>query len=381
MSIKIIYAVNGRFPSERAYMVQIVQMCCALVRKDVDLTLVVNSHQSTIREEPQKYYGTSLPFPILKQWVPRFSINNKYTYFLQRIIFSAQLIFLLKKQPDHLLYCRDEWIVFLISFFLPKYKIIWESHEAKFNFAAKKIIKKGVKCVCISEGIYNEYFRRGVSCSQMIVAHDGIDDTFFEEMPSRLAARKELGLGVDEKIVMYIGGLDAWKGIETLFLASAFLKKMKLVIIGGSFEQIEHYSNLYSEITFLGARPYRDLKYHQQAADVLVVPNTAKNNLSGSYTSPLKLFAHMTAKIPIVLSDIPSLKSVVCEDCAFWFEPDNPQSLAEAIEEALMLNSSKENTMILKCYNLSKNYTWTRRAEAILNFILGNNLDNGKNSK
>jgi glycosyltransferase involved in cell wall biosynthesis len=215
--------------------------------------------------------------------------------------------------------------------------------------------------------VYEKFL--GNTCS-LLVAHDGVSEDFFTDLPTdaKRKAREKFNIPLDKKVVAYIGGFDAWKGVETFFEAASFNTDVLFVAIGGSTEQINKIQDIYPRVKFLGFSPYTELAFNQQIADILVIPNTAKNILSSSYTSPLKLFAYMTSEVPILCSDIDSLRSVVSEESAYFFEADNAQALAGKVDEILndQAGSSKKADQAL---TLAKNYTWKKRAALIENFI------------
>jgi glycosyltransferase involved in cell wall biosynthesis len=217
----------------------------------------------------------------------------------------------------------------------------------------------------ISEGIKARYLASGFDGARIMVAHDAIDDSFFEVPIEQGEARRRLGLEEGKPIVMYIGGFDRWKGVHTLFEAAALMPDVRVVAIGGTPEMVEALRPQYPRVQFLGSRPYRELHNHQQAADVLVIPNTAKNALSAEYTSPLKLFSHMASHVPIVLSDIPSLRAVLDDTAGYFFTPDDPQALARAVTEALQ-DRAEAKQKADAAYEKSKQYTWRTRAAAII---------------
>jgi glycosyltransferase involved in cell wall biosynthesis len=202
----------------------------------------------------------------------------------------------------------------------------------------------------------------------MLVAHDAIDQTFFQPVETKEAARARLSLSNKDNVVMYIGGFDAWKGTETFFAAAKFSPSLRFVVIGGTNSETQFFSKKYPEVTFLGQHPYRELKDNQQAADILVVPNSGQNDLSLKYTSPLKLFAHMASGVPLVISDIPSLVTVAGRDLVTTVVPDSPQALAEGIKNVFEdYDVKKRSAQALK--EQAIRYTWDKRAEAIITFI------------
>jgi hypothetical protein len=362
--MKIAYLANIRFPSERAHSVQIVHMCTAFSEAGADLTLHVNKRSEASLAEIETYFGFKIPFKVVRISHGLFIPQVKLAYYASELFFAANFLINQKHSNFDLIYSRHEWVIWFISLFINPSKLVFESHEAKLNFPARSILRKNIKVVAISEGIEEDYLRFGAPKKLLLVAHDGIDDSFFGEVEDKNQARTRLGLPVQKKIAMYIGGFDAWKGVEIFFSASEVL----FVAIGGSSEQVTAMKKKYPDVTFLGQRPYFELKDNQQAADVLVVPNSAKNDLSARYTSPLKLFAHIASGIPLVVSDIPSLMAVTGHELVIPTAPDSKEALAATLNDVLgSMQYRQQKAQELK--QTAIRYTWTNRAEKITDFL------------
>lgn len=370
--MRIAYIANIRFPSERAHAIQIVHMCNALRNAGNTVDLFVTTRKTDITLDAEEYYGTRFQFRVKPLKVPDIigalryipSFLHPYAYMLQRFFFTREAARAVKGYD--LIYGRDEWLVFGVSLFLPHQRIAWESHEAKHNLPARELLHRKLLTIVISEGIKDAYVKLGYPSWQFLVAHDGIDQSFFEPTETKREARERLGLPLDRKIALYIGGLDEWKGM-TFLEASVYDSDILFAVIGGDAATIKRLKARYSNVLFLGSRPYRELKDNQQAADVLVIPNTAENLLSFSYTSPLKLFAHMTSGVPIVASDIPSIRAILGDQEATFFQPDRPIACASAIRNVLRDVPTEK---AVRAREKSKQYTWDRRADAITRFLL-----------
>ena len=366
--MKIAYLANVRFPSERAHSVQIVHMCNAFSLCNAEVTLFANKRNNDSLEEIAKHFSLDLTFKLERLPHGIFWHAFKPAYYFSELYFSLSFLFTKKHNSFDFIYSRHEWIIWFLSLFIKPDKLVWESHEAKLNFPARNVLKKGIKTVTISEGISEDYEKYGVEHRQILVAHDGIDESFFANIETKETARKRLGLPAQGRIAMYIGGFDEWKGVETFFASTDFLENISVVAIGGNPEQIADLLKLYSKVTFLGQLPYGDLKNNQQGADVLVIPNSAKTELSARYTSPLKLFAHMASGVPIVASDIPSLTTVTGSKLITLSAPDSPEALAEGIQLVFTdYEAKKDKAQELK--EVSLGYTWNKRAQCIINFI------------
>lgn len=371
--MKICYVANSRFPSERAHMTQVVAMCNAFVQNGHEVTLCVTDRKTDITEDPESFFGVPFLFtlkriavPDIAGRAPRIPVFLRPPLFLiQRVVFAFRAYREVQKGKFDLLYGRDEWILGLMSFFV-KIPIVWESHEAKFSRISQTLIKRVKKLVVISEGIRDFYLEHGVPPSMIHVAHDGIDERFFLPLTSQKEAQVRLGITTEKPIVMYIGEFDAWKGVGTLFGAVAENDPFDVYVIGGRKpEDVEVLQKQHPKVHFLGPRPYKELPVHQQAADILVLPNTGKNLLASSYTSPLKLFTYMTAKKPIVASRIPSVTNVLSEDEAYFFTADDAHSLRVTVDE-IIAHPHEAEQKAERAFKKSKKYAWKERAREIL---------------
>ncbi len=373
--MKICYLANSRFPSERAHMTQIVQMCNAFAQHGHEVTLLVTDRRTDIAQSPELFFGVPFSFSVVRVAVPDVagrapripSFLRPYLFFIQRIAFVYQSMRYISKNKYTHLYGRDEWILWFLSF-LVSVPIVWESHEARTSPVSRKLLRKVSRVVVISEGLRKFYIGTGVSPENILVAHDAVDARFFEPHISPEVARLNLGITTKKPVVLYIGEFDTWKGVHTLFEASKNQDIFDVYVIGGKEYEVSQLATQYPRVHFLGRRPYRELPQHQQAADILVIPNTAKNSLSAEYTSPLKLFAYMTARKPIVASHIESITSILSSEDAFFFKADSVEDLRNTIAFVVTHPSLAQEKVACVCKK-SRMYSWNNRAGVILDYI------------
>ena len=366
--MKIAYLANVRFPSERAHTTQIAYMCQAFSSVGTEVVLFVNKRADDDLFKIANYYGLEPSFQIKRLSHGLYSYKSKIIFYFSELFFATNFLITSKRKQFDVIYSRHEWIVWFLSLFVAPPKLVWESHEAKLNFPARRLLKKRIKIVVISEGILEDYTQFGISTEQMLIAHDGIDESFFGPLNTKDAARARLNLPLEEKLAMYIGGFDGWKGIETFFAAADLVGDVRFVAIGGNVEQVTTFSKKYPKVLFLGQLPYADLKNNQQAADVLIIPNSGKTELSSRHTSPLKLFAHMASGVPIVASDLPSLATVTGCELVTFVPADNPEALAKGIADVFAHYDVKK-ALAQELKAVSLRYTWNERAKSIINFI------------
>ncbi len=76
----------------------------------------------------------------------------------------------------------------------------------------------------------------------------------------------------------------------------------------------------------------------------------------------------MASGRPIVASSIPSIREIVDEHSAYLVIPDDPQTLAQAIQEVVS-NSSKYEALAQKAYSKVLDHTWDKRAARIVSYM------------
>jgi len=201
---------------------------------------------------------------------------------------------------------------------------------------------------------------------------NAVDVAMFSTSISQKDARDKLGLPQDKKVILYTGHLFSWKGVDTLFEAAHLLSEYLIYFVGGTDEDIEKAKSKWQRangnIVIIGRKPHEEIPLWQKAADVLILPNTAKEDVSKFETSPVKLFEYMASGVPIVASDLPSIRNIVNENSVFFFEPDNPESLAQTISHILS-NSQETIKKSVYAYQEIQQYSWENRSSAIINFI------------
>jgi glycosyltransferase involved in cell wall biosynthesis len=136
----------------------------------------------------------------------------------------------------------------------------------------------------------------------------------------------KMELGIVGKIVMYIGNLESYQGIDLLIHSFASVcrqnKDASLVIIGGTESDIVNYQEMASRlgvsdrVYLLGARPVAQIGNYMSQADVLVSPRTQGLN------TPMKVYSYLDSGVAVLASRLPTHTQVMNDDIAMLAEPD-----------------------------------------------------------
>lgn len=365
--MKLLYTANIRLPTEKAHGVQIMKMCEAFADANVTVELVVPRRKNHITTDPFEYYAVKRNFKITYISSLYFPQLGRVGFWIESILFAEQVARIVWQMKPDIVYSRDPFT--LLNLYFWKVKCVWETHTGEWNTLLRVCIKRFAKIIAISKGLADFYLSKGISAEKIIIAHDGVDLEQFTVSADFRTARKRLGISIHKKIVLYVGHLYGWKGVDTLLDASKLIDgNTQVVIIGGTDVEISVLLKKYPQVLFLGYRPYRELPINQKIADVLIVPNSATNMVSKLYTSPLKVFAHMASGVPIIASDLPSIREVLNENNAILVSPDDPTELAFAIVRVLE-NTVRAGMLGARAQMDVAPYSWSHRAKKILDFF------------
>ena len=376
----IIYITNTRLPTEKAHGLATMRIAEAFASLGARVEIFAPRRRHPLKDNSFTYYKSRENFKIKKipcldfLWLKR---GKNFFFWLQYLTFSlATLVyFIFSRSQDFkkaIFFSHDHLPLYFLSWFSPN--IFYDIHDFPTdNFIYRRLLKKAKgfsvqTCWKIQE--LNKRF--GVMPGKIVYWPNGTDIDRFTKEISPESARTYLNLPSDKKIVVYTGHLFDWKGVDTLVKAVPLLDKEILVyLVGGTPEDVNEYKEKIKDkenIILPGFRPHEEILYWLKAADILILPNTGRQDVSRFYTSPMKLFEYMAAGRPIVASRIHSIMEVVDDNSAKLVEPDNPEALARGIKDVLN-DEHQGNKLAQTAQNISRQYTWEKRAQLISNLM------------
>ncbi len=370
--MKLIYLANSRIPTEKAHGIQIMKTCEAFADQGAEVVLLTPRRFNSVKDDPFVYYGVKRNFTIKKlptlDLIFADKLLGRFPFWLATTTFLlAAKIYLAGKEYDAL-YSREQ----RAGRFFRNYHLEIHRLPAKIKSGHKKIWRQAKTLVTINNYLKEKLIDEGVKADKILVAPDGVDLAKFDIALTKQEARARLELPEDKKIVLYAGHLYAWKGADILAQAARELgQDILTVFVGGLEEDVKKFQEKYGDeenILILGKKPHSQIPLYLKAADVLVLPNSAQEEISKFYTSPMKLFEYMAADRPIVASDLPSIREILNEENAVLVVADKSAELAETIKIAL-----RNETAMVEVANQAlediKKYDWAKRARKIIDFL------------
>ena len=192
--------------------------------------------------------------------------------------------------------------------------------------------------------IRDELHARGVR-TPIAVVPTGVDLERFRP-GDRAAARRSLGVGQGEPLVLYVGRLDREKSVDRVLGAfervASTIPAARLVLVGQGTEAERLRRTAASlpvagRIRFLGLRPHDSLAECYQAADVFLFASETE-------TQGLVLAEAAACGLPAVAVDAPGCDEVVRDGDTGILTKGNSAALAEAVI-GLLLDPERRRAM------------------------------------
>ena len=350
--MKILYLAYVRLPTEKAHGVQIVKTCEALADHGVEITLTLPGRKTHTRESAFQYYRVRENFKIIELTTPDWVWLGKVGFVLSMLWFSEKAKWSNVFWDADVIYSRDAFV--LLQYVLLGRTLVYEAHT-KPTWVSRMVARRATHVVVISEGLRDKYIEVGVPAERIVLAHDAVDPAAFATTFDQADSRKWLGIPEGKKVALYVGKIDAAKGAHTFAAASEFAGDMLCVLVGGESKEKSILQKRYPRALFLPGTPYDALPRVLAAADVLVLPNSAHDADASLYTSPLKAYAYLAAKKPIIASDVPALRNIL-GNSVVYARSDDAKDLAVKILDPQILS---------RISGISP-YTWSNRAQTII---------------
>jgi len=375
--MNILYIANSRMPTPKAHGIQIAKACEGLIEADHQVTLVMPRSRVWSSDSVSAYYHLRKEIPTKVLGTPDFYGSGELGFLVSTFCFAIAALFYLRKAgKGAVVYARPD------PFFLPfaimlGYPCYAEVHDAYIPGPLTRRMLARAKGIIVTNTVIRDAVARahGIPLARFHIEANGVDLAPFESAPDKSAAHAKLDLAADAKIALYMGRLYDWKGLEVLPDAARAAPSIEWHVVGGSeekFKKVTGVEDIPENLFIHEGCPSYEVPTWLAASDVLLSLGTKKNETSYRYTTPIKTYEYMAAKRPVVAATTLALKDVIGSELAYFYEPDDAQGLAGAVNSAL---SGGEEVMQMteRAYAVAQEHAWNKRAARIAAFIASTN--------
>ena len=374
--MKFLYISNALISSRKANSMHIMKICSAFCSLNLDVSLICSSVDSLKSKNIHEYYGVSNNIRI-HSFKNIKSSFDAYIYALKAFYLSIRI------KPDMVL---SRFLIggFLSALFfntllelhqMPSQKSRLQKYLIKLIFFLPKF--KGL--IVITEPLKKIFIESGCPENLVYIFPDGADlKEFPKDVDRDLHINNTTNIG-------YAGHLYEGRGIEILIELATMSDSYMIHIAGGNDSDILRYKKLIKEKNIKNIHlhgfiePSKVFNFFCNM-DILLSPYQRKVHLEGGdittekWMSPLKIFEYMTAKKPIICSNIEVLHEVLehKKNCLMC-NPEDPKDWNNAIQ-LLLKDKNLANYLSENAYeDVKTKYSWDVRAKKIINLFTNMN--------
>lgn len=207
--------------------------------------------------------------------------------------------------------------------------------------------------------------------TRVSVVENGVETSRFATLEDAHTARRRLGLPPAARIVVFVGALRPWHGVDVALSALTRLPEdIHFAVVGDgparpSLEACATAAGVSSRVHWLGQLPHSEIPTALAAADVAVAPYPPLEHFA---FSPLKLFEYQAAGIPVVASDIGQIRALLGGGrYGLLVAPGDADALARGVLEAF-LPSAQAGAALARKHAL-RAHGWDSRVELITSVL------------
>ncbi len=218
------------------------------------------------------------------------------------------------------------------------------------------------KVIVTSKSMMNEIINAfKIPNNKISIIPNGIDISEFNIQVNPLEVKRNIGIGEDKKLVLFVGRITSQKGVTYLIQAVPKVLSShpdaRFIIVGdgwelGTIKNMIYSMGLEEHVKTLGFLPDHTVKSLMKAADVMVIP---------SIYEPFGIVAleAMASGTPLVASDVGGLSEIIEHGkTGLKVYPANPDSIAWGIN-TILSNPQWARTMAQNAFAMVKEkYSW-----------------------
>lgn len=221
----------------------------------------------------------------------------------------------------------------------------------------RKFLKRLDKIVAVSEDVAS--FLRGMGFDPVVIT-PGVDFEIFHPIEAD-RCRRELGL--DGRVILFVGRLNPWKGLEYLIAAmknvNECFRNASLVIVGDgpleeSCRQLSSSHGISDSVIFKGRVSHTDLPKYYAAADVLVLPSFYES-------FSMVVLEAMACGCPVVTTRNVQAVMAMGDEASEVIPPGDSDAIASSVT-GILADEALAADMRRRGFEFVKNFDWMTRA-------------------
>lgn len=249
-------------------------------------------------------------------------------------------------------------------------------YRLKFNLLrilTSLSIKKARNVIFISNKAKKElssYYK--LHDSKTFLIYHGKSELFKPDLDSSRLMEIKQKYGLDE-FVLYVSNIYKYKNFFELIHAFSLIKEqvnpgLKLALVGNSFDDqytkslkaLVKEKEMEDRVIFFGHVPYEELPYFYILCQLFVYPSTCEN-------CPNILIEAMACGATVLASNVEPMPEI-CQDAAIYFNPFDPQDIAEKIQTVLK-NNNLLQSLRLRSLKRANYFSWEETAKKTLHVL------------
>lgn len=356
---------------------------------DVLLVLrVLSERKNTFVDILVYHEGKDIELPNVKlHRIPnlRFLRNVRPGFSFKKVVCDTFLFFkswqLIKKNEYNLIHAGEETVFFAMFFkFLYKIPYVYDLDSSIaqqlvekmtflrffapiFNWLEAKAIQGSIANLPVCNALAKLCEENG--SKKTVTIHD-ISQLKNPGAVSKGILKKELG--INKLILLYVGNLETYQGIDLLLESFRIVSKrtnnIDLVIIGGVQEDINFYSEkalrlgIDKRVHFLGPRPFNKLDEYLAETDMIACPRVKGVN------TPMKIFPYLHSGKAVIATDLYTHNQILTTKEAF-LAPANPEGFAGGIIKLVEDENLRERLGKSGRAFVEKNHTYSAHQQRL----------------
>ncbi len=340
MSMRIAILLNARFPTEKAYGIQVMAMARGFAQAGAEVAIVYPRRSS---DAPAAMQGvTHIPYG------PLLGVRRPWFFHPLRFLGAWHAAKPLRGWKPDIVLANDP----VQAAHLARHAtVVWDLHDMPDpgspwrRWLVDRIVRRAAGIVSTNTlklDLLKKLF--GELPPTVVLPNPVSLDVQDYRRITREDARTSVGIPSDQKAVVYAGQLYDWKGVDTLVSAAAFAPRdLHIHIVGGQGDDLirvralaDALPDAAARVSFHGQRPSDEIPFWLRAADIVAVPNSGKFEISQRDTNPLKLYEAIAAEAPVLASDLPAIREAAGDAPNMRFVPsDDVQAWGRAMGDLM----------------------------------------------